>query len=358
MTGFAITEVAVPATIADDVDGRYAGSIEVRNAVEAHALGTDETAVPPAVMLAYWQNPNQPKRLLVAELDGRVVARGLFEWSTAPDAVGEAQLTVQVHPDFRRCGIGAALLERVERLAADAGRRKVVTYISSTEGEGERLVPATGAGSLLASDPGVRFLIGHGWRLEQVERVSRFALPADADDLAARRARADAKAGDDYAVRAWDGPTPDRWVDDMAVLLTRMSTDAPSAGLESPEDPWDAARVRERDTRLATAGERMLVAAAEHLPTGRLAGYTELSVPSTAGDPVNQWDTLVLREHRGHGLGMLLKVANLQQLGGAAPGHPSVITFNAEENRFMLDTNEAVGFVAIGAEGAWRKDLP
>ena len=94
------------------------------------------------------------------------------------------------------------------------------------------------------------------------------------------------------------------------------------------------------------------------MPSGRLVGYSSLSVPPERHRAVSQEDTLVIREHRGHALGMLLKVANLARLQQERPGHPSVITFNAEENRHMLSVNEAVGFVPMGYEGAWRKALP
>jgi hypothetical protein len=56
---------------------------------------------------------------------------------------------------------------------------------------------------------------------------------------------------------------------------------------------------------------------------------------------------------------MLLKAANLLELDAVAPGHPSVVTWNAEENRHMLDVNERIGFVPMAAvDGAWRRDLP
>jgi GNAT superfamily N-acetyltransferase len=134
-----------------------------------------------------------------------------------------------------------------------------------------------------------------------------------------------------------------------------MSTDAPTAGLAEPEDVWSVQRLLAHEEAHASAPRTTLTAAVEHLPSGRLAGFTELWVPAETHRAVHQEDTLVLREHRGHRLGMLLKVANLQQLGRARPGHPSVITFNAEENRPMLDVNEAMGFVPMGYEGAWRR---
>lgn len=102
---------------------------------------------------------------------------------------------------------------------------------------------------------------------------------------------------------------------------------------------------------------QLVTAAARHEPSGTLAGFTRLSAPNNLAQPVSQWDTIVLHEHRGHRLGMLLKVANLQFLAESAPGHPSVLTWNAEENRPMLAVNEAVGFAPIGYEGAWKKAL-
>lgn len=99
----------------------------------------------------------------------------------------------------------------------------------------------------------------------------------------------------------------------------------------------------------------LITAAVEHAPTRRLVAFTELSVPSEPTRPVEQQDTLVLSEHRGRRLGMLAKAANLVRLQRDHPGHPSVTTLNAEENRHMLSVNEAGGFVAVGYEGAWRK---
>jgi hypothetical protein len=141
----------------------------------------------------------------------------------------------------------------------------------------------------------------------------------------------------------------------MAELMERMTTDAPTAGLEEPAETWDADRVLENETRLG-AGRTLLAAAVEHVASGRLAGMTWLSVPP---GPVaaHQWDTIVRAEDRGHRLGLLLKVANLEALEEQLPGRPSVVTWNAEENRHMLGVNEAIGFVPMGYDGGWRKDL-
>jgi GNAT superfamily N-acetyltransferase len=144
----------------------------------------------------------------------------------------------------------------------------------------------------------------------------------------------------------------------MASMHQLMSVDDSSAGLEEPEDIWTVDRLLEHEERLAASPRTLVTAAVEHVPTGTIAGFSTLSVPSEPDRTISQEDTLVRREHRGHRLGMLLKLANLAEVQRLRPGHPAVITFNAEENRQMLDVNEAVGFVPIGYEGAWRRDLP
>jgi hypothetical protein len=252
--------------------------------------------------------------------------------------------------------VGGRLHDRLLELATEQGWRKMLTYAISPDGPGERLVPPTGFGSVPRENPEVRFLLDRGWRLEQVERASRFALPADPEALARLRAEIAPRVVG-YRLHTWTGLTPEPLREGMAVLYERMTTDAPTAGLEEPAETWDAARVLEHDTRLADSPATMLTTAVEHEETGRLAGMTRLRVPDDLSRPAQQWDTIVRRDDRGHRLGMLLKLANLAALDERLPGHPSVVTWNAEENRHMLDVNEAIGFVARGYEGAWRKDL-
>jgi len=139
-------------------------------------------------------------------------------------------------------------------------------------------------------------------------------------------------------------------------LLTRMSTDAPSAGLEEPEDEWTVERLLTDEE--SNAGVRIaLTTAVEHVPSGALVGFTEIAVPTEQDRPPWQEDTLVLREHRGHRLGLLLKAENLRLLQERHSERRSITTYNAEENRHMLDVNEALGFRPFIYEGAWRKDL-
>jgi GNAT superfamily N-acetyltransferase len=351
---FTIDEVAIP-TSTDAADAAdFIATVDVRNIVEAEGYGTEELCLTAEELLPFWRDQQyEPKRLFVARVDGRVVARSVFETRPADDAT-MAWVGIHLLPEFRRRGIGTALADHVEAIAVADGRTELVVYTVSKDAPGERLEAPTGFGSVPLANPEVRFLLGRGYTLEQVERGSRLVLPAP---LALQLEQALSIAGDDYRLRQWTDTTPAQWLDDLAVLYTRMSTDAPTAGLNEPEDLWTAQRVRDFEELAKDDPRTVIVSAIEHLPSGHLVGMTDISVPAERHRAAEQRDTIVLREHRGHRLGMVLKAANLLHLERVAPGHPSIITFNAEENRHMLDVNEAIGFLPIGYEGAWKKVL-
>ncbi|MGO1316191.1 MAG: GNAT family N-acetyltransferase [Cellulomonadaceae bacterium] len=263
-------------------------------------------------------------------------------------------------PSAAGTGASDALLRAAEDLARERGRTTLTSF-SETAGEPADDDPAalaapTGSGRVDGADPVAVALAQAGFRLEQAERYSRLDLPVDPELLARLEQEACARAGD-YRLVQWRDRTPEHLLDQYAHLHRRMSTDAPAAGVEIEEQGWDADRVRHLDRRLAERGYGYVLTAAEHVPSGTLVAYTYVAFPRERREPAYQEDTLVLREHRGHRLGMLMKVANLQTLTQLRPGARRVHTWNAEENSAMLDINVALGFRAAGVVGIWQRRL-
>ncbi len=351
-----LEEITAPSSVdaADATD--FLAVVELNNAVCLLESGVPDLASTPQEMLAQWRDEtDRVQRYFVAREGGQIVGAGVFEYATAEPT--STNLDILLLPEQWGRGIEDALLELAERETRALGRRVLQAWTLHRPGTGaELLTPATGWGAV-PETPHARALLAHGFTFEQVERNSAFDLQAPMDAIEGAYDAALAAAGPDYRVVAWTVPTPPEWRDGYAWALSRMSTDAPSGALEVDEETWDAERIVRRDARFAAGGQTVSVVGVEHVPSGTIAAFNELVIGADPTEATHQYCTLVLKEHRGHRLGMLVKCANLLRWREVAPQSPRVTTFNAEENRPMLDINEALGFVPVSYAGAWQRKL-
>jgi hypothetical protein len=61
-----------------------------------------------------------------------------------------------------------------------------------------------------------------------------------------------------------------------------------------------------------------------------------------------QMNTVVRREHRGHRLGLLLKIAMMELLATTEPQLERIVTWNGQSNEYMISVNEAMGYTVFG----------
>ena len=90
---------------------------------------------------------------------------------------------------------------------------------------------------------------------------------------------------------------------------------------------------------------------------GTVVAYSNFGVNTEGSPRAYQWGTLVRTAHRGHRLGLAVKVANLRQLQQARPDLGQVVTWNAEVNTHMIGVNEEMGFVPVERSGEMQKHL-
>jgi GNAT superfamily N-acetyltransferase len=289
-----------------------------------------------------------PSRSVVEEFwalrDGDDVVGCLWMEMPTQDNLEMAEIELAIHPRHQHRGHGRTLVAHLVARATELGRHQLIT------GTGEPPDGSESRNGRFAMAAGARRSLGEARRTLDLTSVDR-------GRLAELRAETE-KHADGYQLVGWTGPAPDDLVDDYAALVGRMSTDAPLGDLGIEPEVWDAARIRERDAVIDRQGRTQVVTAARRGDDGPLVAFTDIVL--TRHDPLKafQWDTLVRREDRGHRLGTLVKIANLERLLDTAPEVQLVHTWNADTNSYMVAINELLGFRVARMESAWRLDVP
>lgn len=357
MNTFRITELVVPATLDAPDAADFLAMVRIGNAQAEADAGISDLAETAEEQLPDWHT--QVDRTWighVARVDGEIVGAAVLVYEKG-DTATSGTMDLVMHPERWDRKVAQALLEHSEADARRRGRTSLQSWTLHQARHAERmLTPATGWGSIIPTRLS-QLLAENGYVLEQVERNSVLPLSGPLDLAERMLAESTAFAGDDYRVVTWTLPTPAHLRAGYADVISRLATDAPSGDLDIDEEVWDEERIVRRDGMFADAGRTLSVAAVEHVPTGRLVAYNELVIGSDPTAPTHQFGTLVVKEHRGRRLGMIVKCANLLRWREIAPQSPKVSTFNAEENRPMLDINEAIGFVPASYAAAWQHKL-
>ena len=279
-----------------------------------------------------------------AVLDGEAVGAG---WLRTPllDNLELAELDVHVLPSARRRGVASALLARLESEAAARGRR-VMTGLASWPHD-------AGSAGTGASGPEFARAVGFELALSEVQR--ELALPVE-DRVLAGLADDAARAHGAYTLRSWTGPVPDDLLDGWARLTSTLVTESPTGDLEVEQEAASADAVREQEAMLERQGRTKYNTVALSAD-GDLVAYSDLATTIHEPGRAYQWGTLVHPAHRGHRLGVAVKVANLRLLQAERPDIARVTTYNAEVNHHMVGVNEAMGFRPVARLGDFQKKL-
>jgi GNAT superfamily N-acetyltransferase len=289
--------------------------------------------------------PGNRERNLLAERDGEIVATLTVSMPTL-DNLHLAELDITVHPDHRRRGVGRALFAHGVAVARDEGRRTVTGNYVTQLPDG----PARDAGFAAFAEA-----MGTKPALPEVRR----RLDVGATDRAVwdrlyEEALPQAKG---YSPVLWIDGAPDEYVEDVAMLDGRLLLDAPLGDLDIEAEKVDVARVRANEATQRDRGRRSYHAGMRDDATNRLVAWTAITYD--IGHPDHAWQqiTIVDPTHRGHRLGLIVKIENLRQTLEREPATRVIDTWNAAENSHMIAINETLGYRAIDGWVEWQQAI-
>ncbi|WP_350277794.1 GNAT family N-acetyltransferase [Kribbella sp. HUAS MG21] len=258
------------------------------------------------------QSPGERFLPLVAEHAGEVVAwasAGLNVWTSTP---GQAELSVYVHPDHRKQGIGSELADRLHQHLTEVGAVRVRTFVQPDS-------------LAFAHDRGY-----DGTRQMHFAGVELTSLPEQPS------------TPEGIELISFDGLDPRA----AYTADTIASLDEPS---DSPLDAVEYDQWLEEIWNSPSIDKSLSVAA--------MAGAEVASFTVVETDRDRMWSgmTGTVPAHRGKGLAKLVKSVALRR--AAAAGITSAYTSNDDENGPMLAINNWLGYHRVQTEHGLLRTL-
>ena len=153
-------------------------------------------------------------------------------------------------------------------------------------------------------------------------------------------------AADDYTIVTFDTVCPEEHLASFGRLLGMLISEIPLGDLDLEDSEWTPERLRGAERRCVSIGRHILTALAI-APDGSVAGSSDVRINDADTAHGQIGITLVDPAHRGHRLGMALKIATHDLALATYADLETVDTCNAEVNQHMNAVNEALGYRSI-----------
>jgi GNAT superfamily N-acetyltransferase len=270
----------------------------------------------------YWQR-------LVVESGGVMIASAVYgesEWTHVP---GKFSISMQVHPDHQRKGVGTALYDHVMADLAERGPTIFESHAREDKQEGMSFLEKRGykrtlrdqMSELVVADFGPAPFAWTGDRMAEIGVEIRTVTELEAD-------------GVDWKREAWELEHE---------LMQDVPTDDPVT--KQPFERW-----LEWLTHPGYIPEAFFLA----IKDGKLVGMTALWQSLAEKDKLHTALTGVVRSMRRKGIATALKVRAIEC---ARDRGSRIIRTENEENNPMYDLNVRLGFKPVPAWWTYRKEL-
>lgn len=206
-----------------------------------------------------------------------------------------------------------------------------------------------------SDNPSVKLSKSFGFEASALGLVSDIQLPLTESTLSALTAVATAEdAG--YQILSFVDGIDDQYVESTGILKGLLDVEAPTGDITWEADPVTPEAYRAYLQELADSGQHTVETIAL-CPQGEVVAQTQVILSQCPDSTMQITSTLVHRDHRGKGLGRLVKAENIRTIQQRFPSHHRLSTSSEVTNRHMLDLNREFGFHTTTLDIVWRKKL-
>ena len=264
---------------------------------------------------------------------GKLVGSGFVGWNKNEPENAHARWTeVNVLPDYRRRGIGRALMRSLVEACID--QRDDLVFFGQTS---DRVPAGEAFASAVAATAGLP-MKQNQLTIAEVDRAT-----------VAEWAKLDPKG---YRLERADNVVPQALVPAYLDAANSIN-DMPKGDLRFADQRFTEEQLRDRESWLKQAGMQWWVIVAV-TDAGEGVGFTEIQFDPRSPHLIWQGGTGVVGSHRGHKLGLWMKAVMLERILRERPEAKYIRTGNANVNEHMLAINTQLGFRHAWSNTLWQ----